>query len=210
MPCERAGGIRAQQPLEASREREHSGGDVRGLPWRGARDISRRPSAVTGESRQHTRDLRAVPRTEIPDGVKRAERAAVYFVPGERSRARGGERFAEGRGMHGLPRDARDSPGQRCAIAGLQIQRAGHMRQVPYRYCRHVYAEYSRAGDRARQRAGAGVHGLPRDSLDQGAGRSELAGFGNESVTRHLRALPRRGAVIAGVWRARQPRDELF
>ena len=62
----------------------------------------------------------------------------------------------------------------------------------------------------ARQRACADVHGLPRHSLHQGAYRSQLAGRGAECFARYLRALPRGRAAVAGVRRARQPRDQLF
>jgi hypothetical protein len=41
------------------------------------------------------------------------------------------------------------------------------------------------------QRACAGVHGLPRDPLDQVACESEFAGRGAECFARHVRALPR-------------------
>ncbi len=45
----------------------------------------------------------------------------------------------------------------------------GHLRQVPHRRRKHLHAEHSRAGHRARQQARAGLHRLPRHPLHQGA-----------------------------------------
>ena len=80
--------------------------------------------------------------------------------------------------------------GQRPKIADLQVQCSGDLRQVPRRREQHVHAEHSRAGADARECAGPGVHGLPRDPFDQGAHGSEFAGGGAESVAGYLRAVP--------------------
>ena len=53
------------------------------------------------------------------------------------------------------------------------------------------------------------LHGLPRNSLDQGACRSEFASLRTESFEGYLRALPRRRAAFAGIWIAREPRFQL-
>ena len=59
--------------------------------------------------------------------------------------------------------------GDRSQVADQQVQRSRHLRQVPRQHQAGVRAKHPRAGDRARQLAGAGVHRLPRHSHHQGA-----------------------------------------
>ena len=76
---------------------------------------------------------------------------------------------------------------QRRQVADQQVQRSRHLRQVPRRCAERLHAEHSRAGHRARQLAGAGLHRLPRHPHHQGAHRSQLLGLRPEPVERHLR-----------------------
>ena len=184
-----AGGVGAQHARKADRGQD-AGGHLRRLSWRGARNTRRGRRAFAGEPRQYSGHLRPLPRAEVPDGIEWRKRAAVPFVPGERARSRGGERINESGSVHGLPWLAPGASGQRSAIAHLQIQRAGHLREVPFRHPANLHGQHSRAGNCARQRACAGLHRLPRHSHHQGAWRSEWAGGGAQPVARHLRALP--------------------
>ncbi len=68
------------------------------------------------------------------------------------------EGLAEGRRLHRLPWRARHPRGQRAAIAYLQVQCAGHLRQVPRRHPADLHGQHSWAGNYARQRPGPGVH----------------------------------------------------
>src|ERR1035438_7938393 len=66
-----------------------------------------------------------MPWAEIPDGVARPKRTALHQLPGKRARTCDGEGIAEGRGLHRLPWRARDSCGERCEVADLQVHCSG-------------------------------------------------------------------------------------
>ena len=78
-------GLRAQPARQGDKAGQRPGGQLPGLPRRRARDSGCRRCQVAGQSRQHSRHLRPLPRAEVSDGVERRERSALHLLPGKRA-----------------------------------------------------------------------------------------------------------------------------
>ncbi len=91
-----------------------------------------------------------LPRPKVPYGVERRKRAAVHQLSGQRARPRRCQRLAKGRGLHRLPRRARDPARQRRQIADFKSSTfrppaANAMPMWPIPSCRASTARPSRA-----------------------------------------------------------------
>ena len=68
----------------------------------------------------------------VSDGVERRKRAGLHLLPVERARPRHSQRIERCRGVHRLPRHARDSAGQRSQIADLEVFCRSNLRHLPH------------------------------------------------------------------------------
>ena len=208
LPCRSADCLRPRRSRQGRCGRQHQRGEMPGLPRQRARTSAWERSRIEGCTRQYPADLRHVPRPEIRNGLQRREFRPLYVLPGKRPRQGGSRRFGNGGSLHRLPRPARHSGRRRSEVAHQQVQRSHHLRQVPRQRQARIRAEHSRAGDRARQLAGASLHRLPRHSHYQGAERSQVRG-GLRQCAEHLRLLPRQRETLGRIRRGWQPRQLL-
>jgi hypothetical protein len=209
VPCERAGGIRAQQPLEASREREHSGGDVRGLPRRAHGMTCRRhPKSPVNHANIPATCGRCHGQKFLMESNGQSAQPFISYQESVHGRAvekvRRRPRYARiATGRTGFSRPTmRKSPIYKfnvpatCGKCHTDIQT---------RSCRAFTGRRSRAA-MGRPRCARTATGFTRSrrTADPNSPASE------QNLSRDTCARCHEGVrLIAGVWRARQPRFEL-
>ncbi len=73
LPCRPAGRLRSRRPCQGGSGGQHQRRQVPGLPWQRSRDSAGQRSQVESRARQHSADLRRLPRAEVGDGLQRRQ-----------------------------------------------------------------------------------------------------------------------------------------